>query len=322
MNSTTSTTKKSRKTETKGETPELTVLPLNYNGVELLKRGLPSWQRAVERCSSPAELMVVDNASEDASLDWLREQGVKTSARTENRILQSYNDVAQEIHSPWLMILNNDVLLDEDCFDPLLACVKSDPRALGAMPSISADVISEARPRRQSGRFEHGHLKHVDLDPHQGGTLYLHGAVMLVNRERFLELGGFDELFFYFEDNDLGHRAWRAGFHCWFVPEAKAHHLGAQTTSQQFKGTVNRRALKEKGNNLFVIKNVQNPTWLCNFIFWTALKSLAMAVRRDRQRWWAWRETLRVLPKLWGKRKKQPALDDRRLLEKVEALRP
>ena len=61
----------------------------------------------------------------------------------------------------------------------------------------------------------------------------------LVSREKLLTLGGFDESFspFYGEDLDLGIRAWRMGWKCYFEPDALFYHKTASTISTVHKQT-------------------------------------------------------------------------------------
>lgn len=301
----------------------LTVMPLNFNGLGLLKTCLPSWVEAVSACSHPVDLWLVDNASSDGSEAWMREHHpeIRWVGLEKNAILQSYNEVLKVCTSPYVMILNNDVQLEALSLDPLLERMRSDERAFGVMPKIEADLEHERVLSRLGGRFFRGHLAHVGIDGDAGGTLYLHGAAMVVNRERFLALGGFDPMFFYFEDNDLSYRAWRAGYHCWFEPKSSVHHLGSQTTSQVYRGVVDRRALKEKASALFVLKNIQNKLWLLNFVWWTLLKTVMGLLRWDRQRFWALGEVKGLLLSCLKARAEQSRLSDLDLLQRVRELK-
>ena len=328
MPSTISTTKSTKKTEIDPALgaghlgPTLTVMPLNYNGRSLLETCLPSWKEALAECSDSTALWLLDNASQDDSKTWLETNhpDVKWVGYSENKILAAYNEALASCDSPYVMIMNNDVKLKPMCLDPLLDLLKKDSRAFGVMPSIQADLPEERVQRRLSGRFFHGHLGHVPLNEGAGGTLYLHGAAMVVDRLKFLEIGGFDPLFFYQEDNDLSYRAWRRGWHCWFEPRSEVYHLGSQTTAKVHLGTIDRRAIKERASHFFIIKNIQSRLWLFNFLGWSVLKSLKMLITLDLGRAWAWRETFLALPKLWRSRKLEPAISDAEILKRVEAL--
>ncbi len=59
------------------------------------------------------------------------------------------------------------------------------------------------------------------------------GACMLIRREVYEQLGGFDPaIYMYSEEIELAMRASRAGWECWQVPEARVIHLGGQSTRQ------------------------------------------------------------------------------------------
>jgi GT2 family glycosyltransferase len=188
------------------------------------------------------------------------------------------------------------------------------------MPSIQADLPEERVQRRLSARFFHGHLGHVPLAEGSGGTLYLHGAAMVVDRLKFLELGGFDPLFFYQEDNDISYRAWRKGWHCWFEPLSQVYHMGSQTTGKVHVGHVDRRAIKERASHFFIIKNIQSPWWLLNFFGWSLLKTLKMLATFDLGRAWAWKETFLKLPKLLKSRSLESRISDAEIIQRVEGL--
>src|SRR4029077_10016906 len=64
-------------------------------------------------------------------------------------------------------------------------------------------------------------------------TLYPVGCCFLCPRDAFFALGGFDERLvpFYWEDTDLGYRAWRRGWRVLHMPQAICHHEGSATVS-------------------------------------------------------------------------------------------
>ena len=62
---------------------------------------------------------------------------------------------------------------------------------------------------------------------------WLSGACLLLRREAFEQVGGFDPAYFmYFEDVDLGDRLGRAGWLSVYAPAARVHHVGGATTGR------------------------------------------------------------------------------------------
>lgn len=298
---------------------KITLMPLNYNGIDLLKLAIPKLVEASEVSIHDVEVVVVDNNSHDDSEIWLKENypNVRFLAYKENKILTTYNDAIKHCKSPYVMILNNDVIVDKGFIDPLVKRMESEPTCFGVSPSIQADLVHEVWDERLSGRFFHGHLAGVKLGKEPGGTLYCHGAATLVRRDRFLELGGFDPLFFYQEDNDLSYRAWRAGYSCLFEPSVHVHHMGSQTVLKDKDGLEKKRGYKERANNYFVIKNVQNFRWKINFKFWTVMKLVKMLLSFDSKRFFAFKETVKRMKLLKKSHHQQIKLDDEVLLERI-----
>ena len=87
--------------------------------------------------------------------------------------------------------------------------------------------------------------------------LYATGGAAAYRRERFLELGGFDPIYhpFYWEDADLGWRAWRRGWTNVQVPASEVEHRGGETIGMRFES----RRVKEtyeRNRLLFMWSNV------------------------------------------------------------------
>ena len=285
---------------------------------------MPSWVEASLACTRASQVVVVDNGSDDESRAWCESHHPEVGwiEMPENRLLCAYNDALQRVSSEYVLIINNDVELPSEILPVLIHRLESCEDAFGVMPRISGENGESDVSTRLGAHFFHGHLGHESLGRGPGGTLYLHGAAMLVRRERFLALGGFDPIFFYQEDNDISYRAWRRGWSCWFEPEVVVRHLGSQTTEREYKRVVDRRALKEKANAIFVLKNIQHRLWLLNFAMWTTLKLIKMLVTFDRQRAWAMAQVCCRLPQILTARSEQQRLPDLELMERVTACVP
>ncbi|MBF0197172.1 MAG: glycosyltransferase family 2 protein [Planctomycetes bacterium] len=300
-----------------GMNPKVIIMPLNYNGEELLEQSLPAVIEAAKNSPVQTEVWVIDNNSCDNSKEYVKGHfpDAQFISYQENQILFTYNDAFKKANADYILILNNDMIPDKDFIAPLIARMENELNCFAVSPKINAEKASDAMSYRLTGSFCHGHLKPVALDEGPGATLYLHGGAALIKREKFLELGGFDPLFFYFEDNDLSYRAWQKGWTCLFEPSSECEHLGSQTTLKVFGHEEKKRALKEKASNLFILKNISETTWLNNFRIWTFLKILKMIFSVDSYRLWAYFEALTLANKLQQTRDK--TLSDSELMTKI-----
>lgn len=298
-------------------------MPLNFNGKDLLERCIPSIVEESGACQIDNEIWVIDNNSHDDSENYITNNfpSVHFFKCSTNKILASYNDAFKVCQSPYILILNNDMMLTKDSIFPLYQRMKSSKDIFAVSPHIDADKSDDGFIYRTTGSFFHGHLSPTPLNDGAGATLYFHGGAALLDRKKFLELGGFDSAFFYFEDNDLSYRAWKRNWSCIFEPQSKAFHLGSQTTLKVHGHLEQKRALKEKANNLFILKNIHQPSWLFNYFFWTALKLLKMVLCFDRHRFWAYLESFKQLPYMFQRRQKQGLLSDIDLMEKIKKIK-
>lgn len=219
------------------------VLILNYNGRALLAECLPAVVDAAARAPVPCGVTVVDNGSTDGSLDLLRADwpGVAV-VREANRGLASFNRVLERLDEPAILLLNNDVKLAPDAIGPLLAALDAQADALFAAPlcwDFDGQVYEGMRTRVRSrfgmiqGRCRvPGHKSALGRPDLTAAA----GPVLLVDRRKFLALGGYDEIYFpgRIEDLDLGFRGWMAGMRGYYVPESVAYHRGFATFGPAF----------------------------------------------------------------------------------------
>lgn len=152
----------------------------------------------------------------------------------------------------WVLISNPDVELETDAVARLVSTgmSESDIGAVGPLimnPDGSIYPSARAVPSLRTGV---GHAVFVRVwpsnpftrryhDAHRASDVrrdagWLSGACLLVRREAFDLIGGFDEGYFmYFEDVDLGFRLGRAGYRSVLEPSARATHTGAHSTESE-----------------------------------------------------------------------------------------
>jgi GT2 family glycosyltransferase len=215
--------------------PEVAVIVLNYNGSALLANCLGS----LARLSTPARWVVADNGSNDGSLDYVRQSfpGVDVFDLGGNLgFAAGYNAAIALVDSPWLVLLNNDATLQPDWIEQLLCWAKNRPQAA----ILGGKLLFGPAGSGERGRVQSAGASFTDAgtafemgwgvedrgqfdDPRMVGAIP--GAAMLVRREVFLQLGGFDASYgAYLEDVDLCWRAWLMGYEVHYVPSAVGHH--------------------------------------------------------------------------------------------------
>jgi GT2 family glycosyltransferase len=105
--------------------------------------------------------------------------------------------------------------------------------------------------------------------------------VLAVRRDRFLELGGFDDLYLpgRFEDLDLAFRGWLAGWRAYFVPDALAYHKGSATFGPRLGRGI--PELDARNALLFAWKNLREPRHVAMHVAFLILRVLrALATGR------------------------------------------
>lgn len=222
----------------------LSIVILNYKTKGLLKQAV----RGVLSAKLPfeSELIVVDNHSQDSSVDMMRQTFPQVTLITSNRNRGHSGGVnlgLARTKGEFVLIMNTDVALFTQAVEELIVYLRQHPRVglvaprllnpdgsvqwscyrfssivpvlrrlpLGALPMI----------RRLLRRYVMADWDHLDSRP-VGWVL---GACMLLRRDAVDQVGYFDERFFlYFEDVDLCRRLWQAGWEVHYDAQAEMIH--------------------------------------------------------------------------------------------------
>ncbi len=216
---------------------DVSVVVLNLNG----RPWLPDCLASLRRSTVPVETVLADNGSTDDSADYVRahfpEVRVIALSQTNLGFAEGYNRALAQVESPWYVLLNNDAALEPDWTERLLQAAAQHPRAaiLGGkllFSNVPGRVIQSAGARfTDSGAaFEIGWGQPDNGQYDQPGPVgSIPGAALLIRRQTFWELGGFDAAYFaYLEDVALCWQAWLAGYEVRYEPAATAvHRFGA-----------------------------------------------------------------------------------------------
>ncbi|MGO8971229.1 MAG: glycosyltransferase [Myxococcaceae bacterium] len=283
-----------------------TIIILNFQGEELLRRNLPSVLAAVARTGRAHEILVVDNGSTDRSVAVLREEfpGVRVLALDRNYFFSAGNNAGVRVASHDLIVLlNNDMRVEPDFLEPLLRPFDGRDDIF----AVSSQIFFADRNRRReetgltSGRFVDGSLTLAHLPVPQLGQgnvpiLWAGGGSCAIDRRKYLELGGLDILFdpFYCEDTDLSFRAWQQGWKVLFAPGSRVHHEHRATSRRVFGESFVNETLRR---NTFLLHwvNIRDPTMFAAHLWnlpdtvyqqvrqhgWSGVRSFAKALGRS-----------------------------------------
>ncbi len=237
------------------------ILVLNFNGKDLLQECLPSVIRASERAGPGNSVVVVDNASTDGSLEFLRaaHPSVPVFEIPENRSIFAYNAAATRVEQDYLVLLNNDIAVEDRFLSPLLEPF-SDPEVFGVGGRILQwDRLSPSAGRRWgdlvNGMFFHHQEDAIGTTPI--ASLFAPCGASAFDRKKFLEMGGLDPLYrpYYYDDVDLSYRAWKRGWKVLYQPRSILYHMEAATISR-LNTPAEIDILNRKNNLLFYWKNI------------------------------------------------------------------
>ena len=297
---------------------KVTVVIVNWNGERFLDHCLTA---LLAQTVAPHEIIVVDNASSDASLDIVRRfPSVRLLAQNENLGFARGNNLAIEAavaESEWIALLNPDAFVDPHWLEGLLSAASDYP----AFDVFGSKLVNAANPAMLDGAGDAYHISglvwrmaHGAPNPSSSEQVQEVfspcAAAALYRRSALLAVGGFDEDFFcYMEDVDLGFRLRLAGYRCLYVPASVAHHVGSGTTGGQHSDF----AVYHGHRNLVwtYIKNMPGLMFWLFLPLHLALNLLTLVVFRWRGQggviYRAKRDALKGIPAMWKKRRQVQA---------------
>ncbi|MBI3048983.1 MAG: glycosyltransferase family 2 protein [Acidobacteria bacterium] len=216
--------------------PEVSVVVATWNGREYLQ---PCLEAVAVQEGIDAEIILVDNASTDGTVDFVRARfpRVRIVALRENCGFAGGNNAgAREARGRFVAFLNNDTIPDprwlrtlRDGIDPQTGFLLATSRIVYMHDPAIVDSAGDGL-FRWGGAFKRHHGAPAHLAAESAEVFGVCGAACLISKAVFDELGGFDEDFFAsHEDVDLSYRARLRGYRCRYVADALVRHHGSAT---------------------------------------------------------------------------------------------
>ncbi len=249
--------------------PKVAIVILNWNGIDFLKKFLPS----VVLYADSAKIYVIDNGSSDDSLAFLANTypQIATIQLDKNHgFAEGYNRGLERIAADYYILLNSDVEVTFNWWQPLISLLESDDSIAAAQPKILSHTNKDSFEYAGAcGGFldKYGYpfcrgrmLDVVEKDNGQYDNslqvFWASGAAMAIKAELFHQVNGFDSKFFaHMEEIDLCWRLQNRGCKIYCEPQSTIYHLGGGTLPNEspFKLYLNFR------NNLFMLYKNLSP---------------------------------------------------------------
>lgn len=183
-------------------------------------------------------VIIVDNASNDQSVSILAKQAAHAAIiRNDTNLgFGTANNVGVAlVNTPYVLLLNPDCDISVESVESLLIAAEAYPTA-----AIIAPQGWHAKNVPQVS-YRHAFYESRSRAPYQVpwgicSAKWLHGCCMLIRTNVFRKIGGFDEnLFLYYEDDDLCLRMMSAGYECLLEPAASVFHAGGKSSAPSWK---------------------------------------------------------------------------------------
>ena len=249
---------------------KVTIVIPNYNGKHFMEPCLASLK---EQTCQDYKVLVVDNASTDGSLEYMKEHypEIEVIALDKNYgFSKAVNVGIQHSTTPYVILLNNDTTVDPHYVEEMIKAIERSPRIF----SVSSKMIQMYHPElidsagdlytllgwgvcRGTGRPVSNYTEADEIFTACAGAA-------IYRRSAFSKIGYFDENHFaYLEDIDVGYRAKIYGYKNTYCPTALVYHVGSGTSGSKYNSF--KVKLSARNNIYLNYKNMPILQLILNF---------------------------------------------------------
>lgn len=239
----------------------VSIVIVNWNGKHFLEKCFSSLY--VQKYRN-FEVIFVDNASRDGSVEWVKKKYPKTKIAVNDKNLgfAEANNIGYGVSKgEYVLFLNNDTEVTTQFLVELINVLESDLRIAGAQSRIL--LMDDPKRLDSVGAFltssgflyHYGIAKPDSLQYRKQINLYsAKGACMMFKREVLekVKVDGeiFDNRYFaYFEETDLCHRVWLAGYKIVFAPKSVIYHKMGGTSTRMDNVFIQYHSFKNRINS-------------------------------------------------------------------------
>ncbi len=268
---------------------DVSVITVNYNVKEFVLNLVISLKKALINFSY--EIIVVDNASQDGSVEYLKEKftDVTVIANSKNVGFGKANNQALEISKgKYILLINPDAIVREDTFTKMisffertkeaglagckvlnpngtlqLACRRGFPGPWTSFTKVSG--LSTIFPK--SKLFAKYNLTYLDENKTYEVDA-ISGSFMMLKRDVYEKVGGFDpDFFMYGEDLDLCYRIQKAGYKVYYVHDTEVIHYKGESTK---RSSIDETKMFYDAMQIFVKKHL-STSFIVTFVLGVAI---------------------------------------------------
>ncbi len=268
---------------------DLSIIIVNYNVKEFIQNLIHSIEKASRNLLY--EIIIVDNASDDGSVEFIREKfpAVKLIVNSHNLGFSKANNIGlKEAKGDFILLINPDTIVSEDTFEVLINCLKEHDEVgmvgckilnpdgtlqLACRRSFPGPWVSFCKVTGLSTLFPKSKLfAKYNLTYLNENQTYevdaVSGSFMMIKREVYEKIGGLDETFFmYGEDLDWCYRIQKAGYKVYYVHSTQIIHYKGESTR---RSSIDETKYFYNAMHLFVKKHLSN-SFLVEFILRSAI---------------------------------------------------
>lgn len=235
--------------------PLVSVIIVNWNGMRFLKDCLGSLSKSTYKNT---EILFVDNASVDDSVGFVKKNFPKITIYKNSKNLGfagghevAYKNVKGEV----ILLLSMDTIIEKNVIQELVNTLESDSSIGAVQPKLlmypEKDLIDSVGSFfLLSGLLYHyGYQKNHTLAKYnkQMDVYSAKGACILFRKSTLDKTGLFDKDYFaYFEETDLCHRIWLAGYRVVYSPKAIVYHTGGGASKKMVPSFIQFHSYKNR----------------------------------------------------------------------------
>ncbi|OGK19465.1 hypothetical protein A2799_04865 [Candidatus Roizmanbacteria bacterium RIFCSPHIGHO2_01_FULL_39_24] len=226
------------------------------------------------------EIVFVNDGSTDGSFEYVKKKFpdcIFVNNITNVGFASANNAGATVARGEFLFFLNADTYLEIDTLQKLEQSLKKNPKIHYAQLDIRR--YDKANMDGEACTFQIDRFGYPIWSGREENPFYADAAAMIIKKDLFFKIGGFDERFYiYLEDLDLAWRARLVGEEVYYLPKIYVYHFaGGTSVSTQIKEgtyatTIRRRYDAQKNNLRTLLKNLEPIN-----LIWALPGSIALA---------------------------------------------